>query len=169
MTLFVQARITTADHQVSCLPQLDFSQFFQTDIARLESIINVMIIIGNLIGQIDNLRFERRSPARIKCRFCQRTRLVVIRGMLDNSFAGLPTEIETIKIRIAVLKDVDYSQRLTVMLKSTVILHQSVEDRLSSVTKRRMTQIVGEGQSFYQIFIKLQGPGDAACNLGNLK
>src|SRR6056297_2149592 len=46
-------------------PEFDFVKISGPDITCLETVINVVVVVGDLISQIDNLGFQSRSQARL--------------------------------------------------------------------------------------------------------
>ena len=94
-----------------------------------------MIIIGDLIGQVDNLCFKRRARLGLIILNSITARTIIIGGVLDNPFTGFPTEVQTVNPGITMLQLFNNPQLLAVVLETTMILHQTIQNVLSGVTE----------------------------------
>jgi len=56
---------------------------------------------------------------------------------------------------------------LQVVLEATVVLHAGIQFVLSGVAKRRVAEIVCQGDGFHQFLIQIQVTGDGAPDLGD--
>jgi len=106
--------------------------------------------VRDLIGQIDDLRFEARVGRRIE--FLRGGTIVKMR-MLDDALAHLEAQVETAKIRIANLDPIDSAQALRVMIEAAVGAHQIVEDFFAGVSERRMPKVVSERDRFGELLV----------------
>ena len=62
--------------------------------------------------------------------------------MFDHAFDGFPCQIKTIKASITLLKHGNDTDSLLIMIKSAIILHHLIKRGFTSMTERRMTQIM---------------------------
>ena len=86
--------------------------------------------------------------------------------MLENSFERLPGEIEPIVLGIAILQPGHDPHGLDIVVKAAIGGHELVKLALARMAKRRVTEVVGQGQGFGQILIKAKDAGDGPCHLG---
>src|SRR5882672_8097941 len=69
---------------------------------RAQAVIDVVVVVRDLVGEICDLRFERRLVTRDKtlAKFAQLA-CVLKRAMLENSFACLERKVEPVEPAIA--------------------------------------------------------------------
>ena len=135
----------------------------------LEAIVEVGRVVGNLIGKIDQLRFQRR--AQIEQVFRQLRMLVgiVIVRMLDDAFADLEGEIQAGEIDIALLEALDDAQGVQIVVEAHAMAsHHRVQRDFARVSERRMTDVMHQRKSLDQIGIQVETRGDGARDLRNL-
>src|SRR5689334_7633837 len=91
--------------------------------ARSHTVVDVVIVVCDLVCQISKLRLQRRSFAAHEAlpHFTQLTRIAQ-GAVLENAFAGLEAEIQTVERRIALFKDVHHAQRLQIVLEAAMVL-----------------------------------------------
>ncbi len=75
---------------------------------RTQAVVDIVVVIGDFIGKVADLRFQRRLPAHQEA-FTDLTQLAgVFQGtMLDDSFARLEAEVESVKCSIALLERIN--------------------------------------------------------------
>ena len=88
--------------------------------------------------------------------------------MFGNPFKGFPSEVQPIKFRIVPFQRGNDLDRLGVVIEPTKRCHQGVQSILASVSKGRVSQIVGQRDSLGQFRIQSQRPGDRARHLRDL-
>ncbi len=88
--------------------------------------------------------------------------------MFSEPRADLPCQIETGEIRIALFKKFDPSEALHVVVESAPVFHQFVQFPFSAVTEGAVSDIMGQGNGFHEIFIGADGPRDGAAYGGHL-
>ncbi len=162
------ARISGLHHLTLVGKDWNRFQLLKSDQSGPQTVIHVVVVVGNLVGQIGQLGFEgglatfEETPADVAehCGILRRT-------VLKYSFPGLMHEVETVEFGIAFLKEINRPERLEIVLESTEILHADVERLLAGVTERGVPQIMGKGHGLRQVLVELQGAGDGAGDLGN--
>src|SRR5699024_2676719 len=133
-----------------------------------------MIVVGDFISQVGNLCLDGRLGAgdEALAQFAQAARMVGF-AMLEYAFARLEAKIEPVKGEVAVLQPVDNTQALQIVLEPAGIgrplLHAGVQFVLAGMPKRRMSQVMGQGNGLDQIFIDLQHTRHGTGDLGHLK
>jgi hypothetical protein len=55
------------------------------------------------------------------------------------------------------------------VVESAGLRHRTVKGTLAGVPEGRMAEIVGKGQGFGQILVKIEGSGESPRNLGDFK
>jgi hypothetical protein len=84
--------------------------------------------------------------------------------MLADAVAYLTGEVETVSI---LFQDIHHPQALVDMTETS--RRQIVKNPLAGVPEGGMPQIVPKGDGFGQIFVKGQGAGDGARDLGDFQ
>ena len=118
-------------------------QLRKRDQPGTQSVINVMIIVGNLISQVAKLRLKRglRAVDKTLAQHAKQTRLLD-RTVLDDTLAGFKAQVKPVKRRVTLFELIDDTQALQVVFEAAVIAHAFVKRILPGVTERRMAQIV---------------------------
>ena len=135
----------------------------------LEAIVKVGGVVGNLVGQIDELRLQRRPQ--IEQVFGQLGMLggAVIVRVLDDALADFEGQVQAAKLRVAQLHLLDRAQRLQVVVEELAMLaHQQVERALAGVPERRMPDVVHQRQRLGQVDIQVELRCDGARDLRDL-
>ena len=95
--------------------------------ARPQAVISVMVIIGDLVGDIGYLRLQTRSLTVDKApAYLAQGRRVLLRAVFQDAFAGLEGQVQTGKGGIALFQPIDDPERLQVMLKAALPAHAGV-------------------------------------------
>ena len=84
--------------------------------------------------------------------------------MLLERFANFESQIQSRKIGIRILEQLDHPQALPIMLESAVLSHALGQHFFTGMSKRRVSEIVRERDRFRQIFIQGQRPRDRSAN-----
>ena len=115
--------------------------------ARIEAIVEVGGEVGDFVGEIDQLRLERRSKIEeVFGEFGMRGAGIVA-GMLDDAFAHAESEIEAAVGRIALFKPGNDAQGMQVVVETETVLPQSgIEGLFAGVAKGGMADVVGQGK-----------------------
>jgi hypothetical protein len=88
-----------------------------------------------------------------------------LRAVFEHAFAGFKTQVQAIKGRVSFFKMIDHTQTLQVVLEPSVFRHAFIQGILSSMSKRRMSQVVRQGNGFHQVFIQRQGTRNGTAQL----
>ena len=125
-----------------------------------------MVVIGNFIGQIGELRLEARLLA-VDEALPDIAEFAGLgqRAVLENALAALECEVQAREGGIALLELIDHAQRLQVVLEAAVLAHALVERILAGVPEGRVAEIMGQRYGLDQRFIELQRAGDGAGDL----
>ena len=109
--------------------------------ARQETVVDVVVVVGDLVHDVHELRFERR-------RFPRRVFLgdsgVALGVVLGHSLADLPRQVEPRKLGITSLEHLEDAQGLAVVLEAAVASHELVHHALARMTERGVTEIVAQ-------------------------
>ena len=114
-----------------------------------------MIVVGDLVGEIGDLRLEPRLSAPDEA-LAQLAELagVAQRAVLEDAFAAFEGEVEPGKLRVALLELIHHAQRLQVVLEAAVVAHAVVERVLAGVTERRVAEVVRQADRLRQRLVQ---------------
>ena len=124
-------------------------QLLHGDEAGANAILDIVIVVGYFVGKVRELRLQS-GLLTVDEAFAQKPKLnrIVVRTMLQNSFATFQTQVQPVKIRVMFLEFVDYPQGLQIVLEAAEIHHAFVQCILSGMPERRMSQIMREANRF---------------------
>ena len=129
--------------------------------ARAHGIVDIVIDVGNQIGDAHDLPFERRGA--LGGLDADGRPFLALRVPADT-VANLPREVESTPV---VLEHVHDAQALLVVPEPSG--HERVEHALAGVAERRMTQIVAERDRLGQLFVQSKHLRDRARDLRDLE
>ena len=112
----------------------------------LKRIVDVVRVVGDAVGGVDDLCFQQR-PCVGSDRFCRPG------GLPFEHFNG---QVQAGKLAIALLELGDDPQAVLIVVEAAMIGQASVEAAFAGMAKRRMPQIVRQGQRFDQVFVQSQ-------------
>jgi ribose transport system substrate-binding protein len=138
--------------------------------AGLQSVVEIGGEVSDLIGEVDELGFERRPQGKkILCEIgVVGSRIVA--GVLDDAFAKGEGEVEPAVGCIALLEPGDDAQGVQIVIEGEAVRSQNtIEGFFSRVTERRMTDIVGQRESLGEISIEAESVCKGAGNLRYLE
>src|SRR6185437_13933698 len=149
--------------------QTHLAEACHIDQAGPESIVDVVIVVGDLIGQIRDLRFEARllTTDEALAHIPELARIAE-RAVLEDALAALEGEVEPVEIRVAVLELIDHPQRLQVVLEASVGTHARVERILACMTEGCVPEIVREADRLGERLAEPEGVRDRAGDLRDL-
>ena len=86
-------------------------QLLHGDEAGADAVLHVMIVVGDLIGEIRELRLESGLLAvdEAFAEFAEQNRIVV-GAMLQNSLAAFEGEVQSVEVRVVILELIDHPQ-----------------------------------------------------------
>ena len=145
-------------------------QFVEPEDARAQPVIDVVIVIGNVVGERGDLRLEARPAAerevpvvvRLAKRPARRRHRPIVLG---QPLERLPAEVEPVEAGIGCLEPRDDADGMLVMIEPAGIGERRVERILAAMAERRMAKVVAEAQHFGQIFVEAERAGDGAADL----
>ena len=114
--------------------------------ARLITVVEIGCVVSDFVGQIDELRFQRRTL--IEQIFGQLGKLLdrIIVRVLDDAFPHFESKIESAEGSIAQLKVFDDAQRVQVMVEEkSVLAHDGVQRFFAGVSETVGDQRRGPG------------------------
>ena len=102
-------------------------QLLDRDQRGAQAVVHVVIVVGNLVGQVGQLRLHRRPMILQESAADLAQFLGILDGaVLEYAFAGLKTEIQSVERPVTQFQQIDHPQRLQVVLEPAVFLHAFV-------------------------------------------
>src|SRR5882672_3772147 len=96
-------------------------------------------------------------------------RAVIVR-VLDDSFADFESQIQAAEGGIALLEIFHDAQSMKIVIEEqTVLAHGGVERFFSGVAKRRMADVMNQGERLSEIGVEVERSGDGARDLRDFK
>ena len=114
--------------------------------AAANRVVDIVVDVGDAVGKMDNSPFRRRG-LRTAC-------------VMHNTIAHLGGQVER-------LDAVDHAQALFVVAEA--LRADFVQCGFARVAKRRMPEVVAEGNGFGQVFVQAQGARNGTPNLRNFE
>ena len=166
--------------------EIDVAQIVEIEKPGPQAVVEVVRIIGDIVGDRRRLRLEARigckleAPARVIFEDRRRHAAQSIAAerpavlaeertiVLDEPFERFPDEIEPVEIGIAALELGHDAQRLRIVVEAAEGRHAGFEDVFARMSERRVAEIVGERQSLGQIVVEPERAGERAGDLGHL-
>src|SRR6185436_1668522 len=127
------------------------------DKTRAQAVVDIVIVIGNFVGQVCDLRLERGSLFPDKA-FAERAEFLrVLDGaMLQDAFARFETQIQSFESRVALLQHIHDAQGLSIVLDSSLLLHAFVPGVLTGMAERGMTEVMCQGDRLTQLLVQAE-------------
>lgn len=122
----------------------------------VESVVEVVAVVGDLVGEVGDLAFER-GPAGAGA-VGESLRIVVFTEAFED-FVG---EIEAGVTGVFFGEGLDDTKRLDVVVEAAVFAHETVEGFLAGVAEGGVAEVVGEGDGFREVFVEAEGTSDGA-------
>ena len=146
--------------------QRHLEQLLHGNEACAYAVVHIVIVIGNLVGEIRQLRLQAGlSPLNEALAQLAELNCIVVRTVFENPFAAFEAEVQTVEVRIVFLEFIDDAQRLQVVFETAEIHHALVEGILARMAERRVSQIMRETDCFGQHFVEIERARDGARNL----
>ena len=165
-----EVRIEAAHLAVSRVEQRMLAQLRKRQQARAVAVVDVMVVVGDGVGDVRDLRLEPRlcpleeAPAHV----AERAR-VALRAVFENAFASFEHEVQARKVGVLGFQLIDDAQGLQVVFEATVLAHAGVECVLPGMAERRMPEIVRQADRLGQRLVEPQRVGNRASNLRHLE
>jgi len=165
----LQRGVVLADRGVFALEQAHVGEAGHVDETRPQPVVDVVIVVGDLIGQVGNLRLETRLLASDEALpdLAELARLAQ-RAVLEDPLAAFERQIEPTEIRVAVLELVDHPQRLQIVLEAAIGAHASVQRVLPGMAERCVPQIVRKADRLRERLVEPKRMGNGAGDLCDL-
>ena len=159
--------------------QRHVEQFVEPEEARLQAVINIVVVVGDVVGDGRDLGLGRgpavqpQAPAGVELADHAPGRAVQFPGhraiVLDDPFQRFPGQVQALEVRIAMLQLGHDPKGLDVVVEPAPRLHALVELVLSGVAKGRMAEIVRQGDGLGQVVVEAERRGDRPGDLGDLQ
>lgn len=131
-------------------------------------VVEISGVVGDLIAEVDQLGLERGPEAGEELFELRSIAGFDFAGMLDDSFPHLEGEVQAGETGITLFETLHDAEGVNVVIEDIAeALHLAVEFLLAGVAEGRVAEVVGEGESFGEIFIEAKGGGDGAGDLGH--
>src|SRR5580704_6996927 len=165
-----ECRVLAAHHLVIPGEERNLCELLHRHEAGANAVVDVVIVIGNLVREISELRLESRLRAPQKP-LAQLPELPRIRGgaMFQDPLAALEGEVEAVEFGVLLLQLIDDPERLQVVLEAAEIAHALVQRILARVPERRVAEIVRQTDRLRQHLVQGERPGDGTRDLRNLQ
>ena len=130
------------------------------------AVVEVGGVVGDFVGQVDQLGFERRALVeQIFGEFGMFFRVVVVR-VLDDAFAHFEGQVQAAEGGVALFEIFDDAEGVQVVVEEEAVLaHGGVERFFAGVAEGRMADVVDQGQGFGEIDVEAERSGDGARDL----
>ena len=157
-----QIRVLGLRFKAVAVKQRHLAQLRQRDQAGAHAVVDVVRVIGNLVGQVAQLRLQTRLLAQQKALpYAARLGRFKLLGMwaravLEDALARLKRQVQAVELRVALFQRIDHAQALQVVLKAALPSHAGVQRILPGVAKRRVAQVVRQRNGFDQILVDAQ-------------
>ena len=166
LKLRLQAGMLPPDAAQVLGEQRQRGELLEGDESRAQAVVDVVVVVGDLVGDVGELRFEPRLRAveEAPTDVAELAR-VLQRAMLENPFARLERQVEPAEGRVPILELVDDAERLQVVLEAAELAHAFVERVLPRVAERRVAEIMGEADRLDEVLVQAQRARDRAGDL----
>ena len=155
--------------------QGNIAQLRQSDQAGPHAIINVVRVVGNLVGQIAQLGLQtwllpaQEPPAYTTGLGHLQLLGMLARTMFEDALPRLKGEIEAVVLGVPFFEPIHHAQALQVVLKTPKPGHAAMQRILPRMPKRRMPQVMGQRNRLDQVLVDLQRPRNGPPELRHLQ
>jgi hypothetical protein len=146
------------------LEQFDLVQLLQRQQAGSHAVVDVVRVVGDLVGEVAQLRFQGRlgmvEKSMRHTAGIDRLDLAGVggRAVLEDALTRLEAQVETVPGRVALLQMVHHAQALKVVLEATpfaaVPAHAVVERILTGVAEGGVAQVMRQRDGFDQVLVE---------------
>ena len=135
-----------------------------------ETVFEVGGEVGDFVGDVDELGFERRLLIEEILGQLGKPVGWVVAGVLDDAFANAEGEVEAAEPGVAFFEGGDDAQGVQVVIEAEAVGAQGfVEGCFPGVAKGRMADVVDQGQRLSQGDVEPQSGGYGAGDLGDFE
>ena len=111
------------------------------------AVVEVGGVVADLIGQVDELGFERRALVEQILRQFRMLRRIVIARVFDDALADLEGQVQSAEGGVALLEIFHDAQGVQIVVEEQAVLaHGGVERLFAGVTKGRMAEVMHQRQ-----------------------
>ena len=171
--LWLDVRPTVEDFAHDGADERDVNEVAQREKTGAQGIVDIMRVVGDVVGDGRSLRFEAGERAGQKVGAGRDVRGRAGIGertiVLEDALERLPAQIEPVMLGVAVLEPGHDAERLQIVIEAAAAGHLLVEHALARMTEGRVAEIVGERHGLGKIFVEPQRPGDGARHLADLE
>src|SRR5215510_12325795 len=142
------------------------------------AVVDVVIVIGDVIGERRGLRLDRGEGRKLEVLPCavfadrlghgaafKRVRPGQRTVMLDQTFERLPGEVEAVEARIFLFQQGDHAQRLGIVVEAARVFERRIERAFAGMAEGWMAEIVGKRKRLGQILVGVEVAGKGAGDL----
>ncbi len=163
--------------------KIDFAEVAEVEQSRAQAIVDIMGIVGDIVrnrrclrlGAGETAQFQRISGVKFEDGEGHAAFAIFLDGIwagqravvLDQTFECFPGQIQPVETSIPPLQPCDDAQSLRVVVKTTVFRHARLKSILSRVPEGRVSQIMGQRQSFGEVIIQTERTGQSAGDLAD--
>ena len=155
--------------------------------AGAQAVVDVMGVIGNVVGDGGNLRLERGKAPELQIVLsdvvgnadgnamlavsADRRAVALGQGpvVLDDAFERLPGQVEPVEIGIAVFQRGHDPQRLGIMVEAAMRLQAGIQRPLAGVAERRVAEVMGQRQRLGEVLVEPELARQRAGDLGHFQ
>lgn len=140
-----------------------------------QPVIEVMGVIGDIVGQRRHLRLGRglarkiEIEGEIEAQDLGRMRRMAGAVVLDQPLERLRGEVEPVEGGVAALEPGDHTERLQIVIKPPPRRRRPCERLLAGMAEGRMTEVMGEGKGLGEVLIEAEAARNGAGDLGDLE
>ena len=150
------------DRVVSLAKESHAAELLDAHQTRAQAVVDVVVVVGNLVHEIHELRFEGRALAG---RVLGGSMGVALALVLDDPLAHLPGEVQAGEPRVPLLQHLEDAQGLAVVLESPVVAHQLVHRALARMAERRVAEVVAQHEGFRELLVESEDARHGAADL----
>ena len=126
-TPILQRRVARANFLVGPREQTLRSELLQGQQAGAVAIVDVVVVVGNGVSNIGDLRLETRLfPIEKSFTQIAQAPRIARRAVFQDALAGLEHQVEAGKVRVPRFQFINDTQRLEVVLESAVVAHAGI-------------------------------------------
>ena len=142
------------------------AQMIDGEQAGFDAVVEIGGEIGDLIGEVDDLGFERRSLIEEIGREFRVPGCGVVTRVLDDAFADTEREVEAAMRGVALLEVLDDAQSVDVVVEAqSMTLQGAIESAFAGVAEGRMADVVDQRERFSEVFVERERAGDVTGDL----
>ena len=137
--------------------------------AGFEPVVEVGGEVGDLVGEVNQLRFQRRTPVQKIFRQLRMVGGFVVARVLDDAFADGESEVEAAMRGVTLLEVFADAEGVEVVVETqAVALEALVEGALAGVAEGRVADVMHQREGLGEVLVQAQRFGDRARDLLDL-